>query len=178
MAATSPSPAAPAIWWPETGTVLNDGFVRDRAGAGCGTTGYCTAKVNSLGCTPLIAASGTPSATAGSGFSITAANEISHKHGALFYGTTGRTAIVFPGRLPVRRRADPADVVQGSGGTPPPSDCSARFAFDFNVRIASGVDPNLVPGAVVDCQYWSRDPGFAPPDNTSLTAGLEFTILP
>jgi hypothetical protein len=65
---------------------------------------------------------------------------------------------------------------QGSGGSAGPADCSGAYAYDFNARIASGLDPALVPGAVVFCQWWSRDPGVA--SGTGLTDGLGFDALP
>jgi hypothetical protein len=65
--------------------------------------------------------------------------------------------------------------IQNSGGSPA---CGGAFSFDFNAYIASGADPALVSGQQVWSQYWSRDPGFAPPDNTNLTDAVEFTIQP
>jgi Tol biopolymer transport system component len=152
-----------------------DSFRRDRGAA----TTYCTAKVNSQGCTPAIGWSGTPSASAGSGFFVNAAQVLNQKAGLLAYSTTGPAAAPFQGgtlclKAPVRRTPG-----QLSGGSPSPAvDCSGSFSFDFNVRIASGIDPALTLGAGVWCQYYSRDPGFPAPNNTSLTRGLEFTILP
>jgi hypothetical protein len=84
---------------------------------------------------------------------------LNNKSGVLFYGTNGASMVPFYDgwlcmRGPIRRTA-----MQTSGGNPPPNDCSGAFAFDFNAHIASGVDPNLTVGAVVCCQYWSRDGG-------------------
>jgi len=140
---------------------------------------YCTAKPNSLGCVPAIGASGTPSASAGSGFVITGTNVRNNKAGMLLYGVTGRAAIPFQGGLlcvktPIRRTPG-----VDSGGAPKPvADCSGVFALDFNAFSAGGAGlPALqIPGTVVDCQWWGRDPGFAPPDNTTLTDALEFTV--
>jgi subtilisin-like proprotein convertase family protein len=151
---------------------------------GGGGTSYCTAKVNSLGCVPAIGASGAASATAGSGFLVTGSNVRNNKAGLLFYGTTGRAAIVFQGgtlcvKSPIKRT--PASL---SGGAPPPAnDCSGVYSIDMNCFAVgscggSPLPALTVPGTVVDCQWWGRDPGFAAPNNTTLTNGLEYTVGP
>ncbi|MBI5431721.1 MAG: VCBS repeat-containing protein [Planctomycetes bacterium] len=142
------------------------------------TVTYCVAKTTSVGCSPAIASSGTPSASAGSGFTISASQALNNKNGLLFYGTHGRASAPFQGgtlcvKSPIKRTA-----VQSSGGNPPPNDCSGSFALDFNAYVASGADPALIGGVLVDAQYWFRDPGFTPPNNTGLSNALEFTLAP
>jgi hypothetical protein len=36
----------------------------------------------------------------------------------------------------------------------------------------------LAANTTIHAQYWSRDPGFAAPNNIGLTNGLTFTIVP
>ncbi len=136
---------------------------------------YCAPKINSAGCTPEITYAGIPSASAGTGFVIGASHELPNKFGLLFYGKVGPTLSPFEGgtlcvhaplvRLPV----------QNSGGSGP---CGGSFALDFDVRIASGLDAALVAGQRVCGQWWSRDNGFAPPNNSNLTNAIDFVIQP
>src|SRR5688572_26482169 len=51
---------------------------------------YCTAKINSLGCTPQIGFSGAPSASAGSGFVVSTVDVINNKPGLYLYTNGGR----------------------------------------------------------------------------------------
>jgi len=144
---------------------------------------YCTAKVNSLGCTPQISSTGVPSASAGSGFVVSTSNVINNKSGLYLYSSTGRATLPFFGGLlcvasPVRRT-----VGMSSGGNPPPNDCSGVYTMDLNLFATGGLGgaPQAfltVPGTLVNVQAWGRDNGFPPGTNATLSDGLEYTICP
>lgn len=165
------------------GAVTDDAVVP--AGGACHTfvravtpQTYCLAKVNSLGCTPAIASSGSPSASAGSGFVVSVSNVLSHSPGFFFYGVDGATRRPFQGGTlcvaPPVHHTPQLD----SGGNPTLHDCSGSLSLDFNARVASGADPTLIAGATVDGQFWSLDRGFAPPDDASLSDAIHFTLCP
>ncbi len=166
-----------------TGTSVQKTYVASASGCTGTPVTYCTAKVNSLGCTPSIGSSGVPSATAGSGFSVNVVNVINNKPGLMIYSNTGRAAAAFAGGLrciaaPVKR-----STALNSGGNPPPNDCSGSYSIDVNLFAVGGLGGNpapflLVSGSVVTAQFWGRDQGFAAPNNATLSNGLEFTICP
>jgi glucose/arabinose dehydrogenase len=137
------------------------------------TTVYCTAQVNSQGCTPTIAASGTPSVSAGNGYFVAASKVLPQVTGVFFYSTSGPASTPFQGGFicsapPLRRSATPP-----SSGTGP---CGGLFRIDFNTTIASGLDPSLVAGAQYWGQFWSRDPQSA--SGTNLTDAVTAVICP
>jgi hypothetical protein len=137
---------------------------------------YCAGKLNSLGCMPSIAFSGTPSASSGSPFTITANRVLSHKLSLLYYGY-GSAFTPFQGATicvaaPLKRMA-----IQDSGGNAG-LDCSGTLATDFNARIQSGVDAGLVPGAIVSARWYYRDPQDPAGFSTGLTNAIRFAICP
>lgn len=142
---------------------------------------YCAAKLTSNGCTPSIGSTGMPSASASSGFVVSATGMINNKPCILLYGTSGPDTAPFQGGTlclapPVRRTPG-----GNSLGNPPPNDCSGAPSIDMNAFAAGtlGGTPLAalsVPGTVVHCQWWGRDPGFAAPDNSQLSNGLQYTV--
>jgi hypothetical protein len=147
-------------------------------------TVYCTAKTNSLSCTPAISFTGQASATSGSGFVVESVNNLNQKPGLLLYGTTGPAAGPFGGGVlcinaPLRRSI----TLTSSGAPPPPLDCSGTYSIDMNAfavgTLGGNPSPSLtVVGTTVNCQYWGRDQGFAAPNNISLSDALEYQIGP
>jgi len=144
---------------------------------------YCTAKVNSLGCTPSIGFTGTPSASATSGFVVRATNVINNKAGLALYSLNGAANSVFQGghlcvANPIKRSTP-----LSSGGSPPPNNCSGIYQIDMNAFAHGLLGGTPAPGLLVAgnevcCQFWGRDPGFAAPNNTSLSNALRYRILP
>jgi hypothetical protein len=144
---------------------------------------YCVAKTTANGCSPTIGFSGNASATAGSGFIVNGTSFINNKSCLLFYGSTGQAATPFQGgtlcvKTPIKRTPG-----TNTFGNPPPNDCSGAPGIDMNLFAVGGgggipLPALTVPGTVIDCQWWGRDPGFAAPNNTQLSNGLEYTVGP
>jgi hypothetical protein len=133
---------------------------------------YCTGKTNSQGCVPAAGFSGTPTYGTPNDFRVTCSNVLESKNGLLFYGYAPASIPFQGGTICVQgplRRTDVQTSVGASG-------CGSNYHYDFDGRIQSGVDPGLVPGASVFCQWWMRDP--ASPSTTGLSDGLSFQICP
>jgi hypothetical protein len=133
---------------------------------------YCSPKVNSAGCTPQISWTGGASLTLGDNLHITANNVLAQRAGMLFWGTA-QASLPFGGGTicvaqPVRRT--PVQFSNGSSG--------CWGAYDFHFTQAEMLAAGLTAGARIYAQYWSRDPGFAAPNNIGLTAGLAVDLAP
>jgi hypothetical protein len=137
---------------------------------------YCEAKLNSLGCLPTIAGSATYASAAGPDhFFVESAQTLSGQVGVLLWSPAPAGQPFGGGMLcvgsPILRVG-----AQNSGGSPPGVDCSGQFSFHFSQSYMA--QSHVQAGDTVYSQYWSRDPGFAPPNNVGLTAGLRFVIGP
>ena len=138
---------------------------------------YCAPKVNSLGCTPAVGASGSASASSASPFLITATQVLNQKPALLLYGFdssflpySGATICITP---PLKRT-----VFYNTGGNANPVDCSGNLSMDFNARIQSGVDAALIPGTTVGARWYYRDSQDPTGFGTGLTDAVRFTICP
>jgi hypothetical protein len=135
---------------------------------------YCQPTTSSSGCVPQIGSNGLPSESAGSGFDVFVTNLMNGRMGSLFYGYLGPQAKPFFGGTLCVKFAFRRLPVRNTGGTPPPaSDCSGTLSYDFNARIASGIDPKLVAGTTVWCQFLYRDPV-----GLGMSDALEVTLCP
>jgi hypothetical protein len=140
---------------------------------------YCTAKVNTLGCSPSMTFTGTSSASAPSGFTVDCLQARNQKNGLLFYGIFGPNAVPFQGGwMCVQAPTARTPLAFSGGNAPPADDCSGVFSIDMNAFAASGAgQPALsVPGTSVCCEQWSRDPGAS--FQTSLSNALRYVVLP
>jgi Tol biopolymer transport system component len=164
------------------GNGTSDVFLHDRTPT---FIGYCTGKITSCQlAAATITGSGTPSATASSGFTIEGLNANTNRPGLVIYSNLGRRvpAIPFPPSNPNAllciesvRRAIP---LQSSVGTP--GTCDSVFTMDFNAfaRGLLGGNPGAfldTPGQQVVAQWWGRD---TQAWGVYLTNGLEFWMLP
>ena len=143
---------------------------------------FCTAGTTTNGCNASIGGSGTASATAGSGFSITVSNVEGVKSGIIFYGinNSGFTPTVWGNggtsylcaRPPLQRTA-----VQSSGGTL--GACDGVLSIDWNAFRASrptALGAPFFAGQNVFAQGWFVDPPAV--RSTNLSNGLQFAVGP
>lgn len=119
------------------------------------------------------------SASAPSGFLITADPMPGESVGLFFYTTTGAAATPVQTAFGLQC-IDPGGLFrilpsQFSGGTT--GVCDGQLTLDFNAHFATQTqDPALVAGATVDLQAWYRDPPNA--GGANLTGALSFVMCP
>lgn len=155
----------------------SDVFVRD--GIPGAPIVYCTSGTTTNGCIASIGAVGLPSASAGSGFTITASQVEGQKQGIIFYGISGRASSMWGSgtsylcvKSPLQRTA-----IQSSGGTL--FACDGTLALDWNAFIAthpSALGQPFHAGDAVTAQAWFRGP--PSPKGTNLSDALEFVVAP
>ncbi len=137
---------------------------------------YCVGKMNSLGCTPAMTTSGTPSLSGADDFVVSAENVINGSRGMLIWSWQ-RNATPFGGGtlcvLPPLRRTP---IVEAGGSPPGMPDCTGRISFAFTHAYAAL--QGFRPGDVVDCQVWSRDANSADGTGLSLSNALEVRWCP
>lgn len=154
-----------------------DLFVRDLQGNSPTIASYCTAGTTTHGCVPSIRGIGTPSASAGSGFTIDVDFVEGNKSGLILYGLSGPQNVPWgSGFLCVRSPLQRIGVL-ASGGTS--GSCDGHLAIDWNQFIASHPGALGTPfqgGEVVWAQALFRDPWA--PSGSSLSDGLWFDVCP
>lgn len=145
---------------------------------------HCVPKQNALGCLPQISSSGAPVASNFFGFVVQGQQFRNQKVGLLLYSVSGRAQTPFQGGFLCMNGPTRRTPAQNSGGsTPPTNDCTGTYAIDM-CALAHGLYGSnplaalLVPGTLVQGQWWARDPGFPAPNNSSLSAGLEYQVAP
>ncbi len=150
--------------------------------AGPPVTSFCTSSTTTNGCSPAMSASGTPSASASSGFTLSANSVEGQRAGLIFYGVdnsgwtplpwlTGSTSFLCV-KPPTQRTS-----AQTSGGTA--GACDGVLSIDWAAFVAANPGSLGAPfqaGDRVYAQGWFRDPGA--PKTTNLSNGLEFVVAP
>ena len=142
---------------------------------------YCTAGTSASGCQALISATGTPSASLPSGFFLSIASIEGAKNGLFFYGTNGRQANPWGNGtsyvcvIPPRVRGGLLTGVGTNG------QCDGSFSQDLNARwCATCPKPQHNPGAgaLMQAQFWYRDPLNTSNQSSSMSDAIEFWICP
>ncbi|MBI5434720.1 MAG: hypothetical protein HZA52_17945 [Planctomycetes bacterium] len=136
---------------------------------------YCSAKVNSLGCTPALDWTGTASLSGPDDFFLSASNVRNQKPGLLVWSAVPDAQPFFGGvlcvQVPMLRKP-----VFSSGGSAAGDDCSGAYSAHFDQAYMAG--QSLQAGDTVCAQFWSRDTSASDPIGIGLTAAITFSIAP
>ena len=142
---------------------------------------FCTPGTTTNGCVPSINSSGTPSASAVSGFTITVNTVEGQKQGLIFYGIDNAGFEPIPwGPSTSYACVKPATqrmVRQNSGGTL--NACKRMLSIDWNAYRAAhpaALGAPFAGGDYVWAQAWFRDP--PSPKHAVLSGALCFRLAP
>ncbi len=135
---------------------------------------YCTAKINSSGCLPLIRAIGSPSLAAPANFFVQSYRLVVQQNGLTFFGLNGPDQVPFQdGLLCVKPPLYRLAIKNTTGSTP----CQGSLTHTLSEMLAHPSGGGFIlAGQLVCCQSWYRDS--LVPSTTGLSGGLKFEVLP
>ncbi len=136
---------------------------------------YCTAKVNSLGCTPQLDVTGTTSLSGADDLHVLATNVVNNKSGLFFFGAVPHSAPFGGGTLCVQSPVQRAPAID-SGGAASGSSCTG--VYDQFLSHAFLASKGLSAGSPLYGQVWSRDPQHPDGSTIGLTGGVHLVLLP
>ena len=139
---------------------------------------YCVAGVSASGCSALIASTGTPSASAPSGFLLHTSGVEGAKDGQFYFGTNGIANNPWGNSSSTMCVAPPSKRGAFLTGNGTPGACDGAFAYDLNERWTQKPAQNPGAGAVVQAQFWYRDPFSTSNQVTCLSDAIEFPVCP
>ena len=162
--------------WAGNQTVTNNLLVNT---LDCTPSSYCTAGTSANGCVATLGSTGTPSVSAGSGFTVSASGVEGSKDGLFFYGFNGQQANTWGSGTSFQCVVPPVMRAGLQVGTGTSGACDGAFAQDFNTYWATA-NPSKVPavGQEVSLQLWYRDPLNTSNQTTSLSDALKFRVCP
>jgi hypothetical protein len=135
-----------------------------------GPTNYCTAKLNSQGCTPTLAGdAGLPSVSAGP-WNVTGTNLINNKPGIFIWGHE-RMSLPFQNGFLCVAAPFLRTPGQFSGGNPGADDCSGTMTLDLTTALVGAFAPTMIT-----LQAWQRD--VVDPFGSGLTDAIEVLLCP
>ena len=142
---------------------------------------YCTSGTSASGCQALLSATGTPSASAASGFLLQASGVEGSKDGVFFWGKSGKQANPWGNGTSFQCVVPPVTRGGSLSGSGTIGTCDGSFAQDLNATWCSACphpQKNPGAGAIVQAQLWYRDPDNTSNQTTSLSDALEISVCP
>ena len=139
---------------------------------------YCAAGTSASGCHASLAATGTASASAASGFDLRASSVEGLRDGIFFFGTNGQQTIPWGNGTSYQCVAPPVSRAGLLTGVGTSGECDGSFSQDLNELWTATPPKNPGAGAVVQAQLWYRDPFNTSNRTTSLSDAIEFTVAP
>jgi hypothetical protein len=139
-------------------------------------TNYCSGKLSSEWCMPYVIASGHASLSGPDDLRVTADLLVNNVMSKLIWSRGTNSTPFHGGTLCVASPAARTTVTSSFGNPGPVRDCSGGYSFLFShAYLASKA---VVAGETIYVQASTRDPGFAVPNNHSLSDAVAIPILP
>ena len=139
---------------------------------------YCTAGTSVSGCAAAIGGRGVPNSTASEGFVVEVTNLEGGKDGLFFYSPNGRQALAWGSSNSFRCVTTPVRRGGIRPGTGTPGVCDGIASQDLNSRWQTNPNQNPGAGAVVQIQFWYRDPANTSGQSSSMSDALEVSVCP
>ncbi|MCC6408622.1 MAG: PD40 domain-containing protein [Planctomycetes bacterium] len=156
---------------------LYQAFVHDLVGCDPIIAETCQGGTTSHGCSPLLGTTGTPSGSAGAGFTLDASGLEGGRSALVFYALGGGKPQPWGTTFRCTSSTVQRAIVTHTGGTP--GACNGAVSFDWNQYVAthpSALGAPFVGGETVSVQVWFRDP--SAPLSSNLSSSVWFDVCP